>query len=135
MPSRSATAPLDLLFRALADPTRLRLLNLIADREICVCYLVEILRMSQPKVSRHLAYLRRAGMVASRRDGKWMHYRLRMPDDDSAAAVQREVLGRLQAIPAMRRDAARLSSACCAPQKFEVPATAPQPHELVVLRG
>lgn len=135
MPSRSATAPLDLLFRALADPTRLRLLNLIADREICVCYLVEILRMSQPKVSRHLAYLRRAGMVASRRDGKWMPYRLRMPDDDAAAAVLREVLGRLQAIPAMRRDASRLTSACCAPQKFEVPAAAPQPHELVVLRG
>lgn len=135
MPSRSATAPLDLLFRALADPTRLRLLNLIADREICVCYLVEILRMSQPKVSRHLAYLRRAGMVASRRDGKWMHYRLRMPDDDAVAAVLREVLGRLQAIPAMRRDASRLTSACCAPRKFEVPAAAPQPHELVVLRG
>lgn len=135
MPSRSTTAPLDLLFRALADPTRLRLLNLIADREICVCYLVEILRMSQPKVSRHLAYLRRAGMVASRRDGKWMHYRLRMPDDDAAAAVLREVLGRLQAIPAMQRDASRLTSACCAPQKFEVPAAAPQPHELVVQRG
>lgn len=134
MPSRSATAPLDLLFRALADPTRLRLLNLIADREICVCYLVEILRISQPKVSRHLAYLRRAGMVASRRDGKWMHYRLRMPADDAAAAVLREVLGRLQAIPTMRRDASRLTSACCAPQKFEVPADAPQPHELVVLR-
>ena len=135
MPSRSATAPLDLLFRALADPTRLRLLNLIADREICVCYLVEILRMSQPKVSRHLAYLRRAGIVASRRDGKWMHYRLRMPDDDAAAAILREVLGRLQAIPAMRRDASRLGSACCAPEKFEVPAAAPQPHELVLLRG
>jgi ArsR family transcriptional regulator len=134
MPSRSATAPLDLLFRALADPTRLRLLNLIADREICVCYLVEILRMSQPKVSRHLAYLRRAGIVASRRDGKWMHYRLRTPDDDAAAAILREVLGRLQPIPAMRRDASRLTSACCAPQKFEVPAAAPQPHELVVLR-
>lgn len=135
MLSRSATAPLDLLLRALADPTRLRLLNLIADREICVCYLVEILRMSQPKVSRHLAYLRRAGMVASRRDGKWMHYRLRTPDDDAAAAVLREVLGRLQAIPAMQRDASRLTSACCAPQKFEVPAAAPPPHELVVLRG
>src|SRR6202049_4718147 len=67
---------LDLLFRALADRTRLRLLNLIADKEICVCYFVEILGMSQPKISRHLAYLRRAGIVATRRQGRWMHYRL-----------------------------------------------------------
>src|ERR1700739_2123159 len=67
------------LFRALADATRLRLLNLIADREICVCYFVEILRISQPKISRHLAYLRRAGIIEARREGKWMHYRLTMP--------------------------------------------------------
>lgn len=135
MQSRSRTAALDLLFRALADPTRLRLLNLIADREICVCYLVEILRMSQPKVSRHLAYLRRAGIVASRREGKWMHYRLRTPDDEAAAAILREALRRLQPMPAMRKDASRLTSACCAPQRFEVPEAAPAPHELVVLRG
>ncbi len=135
MQRRSTTAPLAPLLRALADPTRLRLLNLIADREICVCYLVEILRMSQPKVSRHLAYLRRAGMVASRREGKWMHYRLRTPDDEAAAAILREVLGRLQAMPAMRRDVSRLTAACCTPRRFEVPAAAPQPHELAVLRG
>ena len=65
-----ANPSLDLLFRALADSTRLRLLNLIAEREICVCYFVEILNISQPKVSRHLAYLRRAGIVAARREGK-----------------------------------------------------------------
>ena len=130
MQSRSTTAALDPLFRALADPTRLRLLNLIADREICVCYLVEILRMSQPKVSRHLAYLRRAGIVASRREGKWMHYRLRTPDDEAAAAILREVLRRLQPMPAMRKDVSRLASACCAPGRFEVPAAAPAPHEL-----
>ncbi len=134
MARKSPTLSLDLLFRALADPTRLRLLNLIADREICVCYLVEILRISQPKVSRHLAYLRRAGMVASRREGKWMHYRLRMPTDEGTSAVLREVLRRLAAIPAMRRDASRLTSACCTPQSLPVPAAAPQPHELVVLR-
>ena len=134
MRGKSPTLSLDLLFGALADPTRLRLLNLIADREICVCYLVEILRISQPKVSRHLAYLRRAGMVASRREGKWMHYRLRMPGDEGTSAVLREVLRRLAAIPAMRRDASRLTSACCTPQSLPVPATAPQPHDLVVLR-
>src|SRR5208282_6865620 len=76
-----AASPLDLLFRALANPTRLRLLNLIADREICVCYFVEILGISQPKISRHLAYLRRAGIVAARRQGRWMHYRLVVPRD------------------------------------------------------
>jgi ArsR family transcriptional regulator len=134
MAGKSPTLSLDLLFRALADPTRLRLLNLIADREICVCYLVEILRISQPKVSRHLAYLRRAGIVASRREGKWMHYRLRMPADEGTAAVLREVLRRLGAIPAMRREVSRLTSACCTPQSLQLPAAAPQPHDLVVLR-
>src|ERR1700722_7625533 len=76
MAGKSPTLSLDLLFRALADPTRLRLLNLIADREICVCYLVEVLASSQPKISRHLAYLRNAGIVSARRSGKWMHYSL-----------------------------------------------------------
>ena len=81
MPKKEKPFALDLLFRALADPTRLRLLNLIADREICVCYFVEILGISQPKISRHLAYLRRAGIVAARRQGRWMHYRLVAPQD------------------------------------------------------
>jgi ArsR family transcriptional regulator len=118
---------LDLLFRALADPTRLRLLNLIADREICVCYFVEILRISQPKVSRHLAYLRRAGIVASRREGKWMHYRLVTPKDQAAASILHETLKHLKEKTEMRRDISRLSSACCAPQKYELLQTAPQP--------
>jgi ArsR family transcriptional regulator, arsenate/arsenite/antimonite-responsive transcriptional repressor len=111
---------LDLLFRALADSTRLRLLNLIRDHEICVCYFVEILGMSQPKISRHLAYLRRVGIVASRRDGKWMHYRLLMPRDEAAAGVLRETLKQLAVKPEMRRDVGRLGSACCPPGKFEV---------------
>src|SRR5580765_7048183 len=78
---------LDFLFRTLADRTRLRLLNLIADREICVCYFVEILGMSQPKISRHLAYLRRAGIAAARRQGRWMHYRLISPADPAAFSI------------------------------------------------
>ena len=64
------------LFKCLADPTRLRLVNLLRGGEICVCYFVEILSEPQPKVSRHLAYLRRAGIVDARREGKWMHYKL-----------------------------------------------------------
>jgi ArsR family transcriptional regulator len=118
---------LDVLFRALADPTRLRLLNLIADREICVCYFVEILRISQPKISRHLAYLRRAGIAASRREGKWMHYRLVTPRDRAAASILRETLKHLKLAPAMRKDVSRLSSACCTPEKYELPQLAPQP--------
>jgi ArsR family transcriptional regulator len=118
---------LDLLFRALADPTRLRLLNLIADREICVCYFVEILRTSQPKISRHLAYLRKAGIVAARREGKWMHYRLAIPRDQAAAGILRETLKHLREKPEMQRDVARLSSACCSPQKFELLLGAPAP--------
>ena len=55
------------LFASLADPTRLRLLNLMSGREVCVCYFVEFLRQGQPKISRHLAYLRRAGIVEARR--------------------------------------------------------------------
>ncbi len=120
----SALAP---LFAALADPTRLRLLNLIAGREVCVCYLVEILRQSQPKISRHLAYLRRAGIVLARREGKWMHYRIRHPRDPVAAAILSTVLHSLQENPAMQADLTRLSSACCQPQRFVALQRAPAP--------
>jgi ArsR family transcriptional regulator len=122
---------LDILFRALADPTRLRILNLIGNREICVCYFVEILRVSQPKISRHLAYLRRAGIVTSRRDGKWMHYGLAMPKDEAAAAVLRETLKCLALKPEMQRDIGKLGSACCTPEKFELLQHAPQPKPIL----
>ena len=118
---------LEQLFRALADRTRLRLLNLVADREICVCYFVEILGVSQPKISRHLAYLRRAGLVAARREGKWMHYRLALPADAAAAGVLRETLRHLRRKPETQRDVVRLGSACCAPEKFSLLRGAPQP--------
>jgi ArsR family transcriptional regulator len=62
------------LFKTLSDPTRLRLLNLLASGETCVCELADTLRVVQPKVSRHLAHLKRAGLVEARREGKWMHY-------------------------------------------------------------
>ncbi len=123
-------ASLDLLFQALADPTRLRLLNLIADREICVCYFVEILRLSQPKISRHLAYLRRAGIVAARREGKWMHYRLVGPKDPAAASILRETIKHLRKKTQMRRDVSRLTSACCSPEKYVVLEAAPRPLSL-----
>jgi ArsR family transcriptional regulator len=125
-----AAVSLDVLFRALSDPTRLRLLNLIGNREICVCYFVEILAMSQPKISRHLAYLRRAGIVAARRDGKWMHYRLAMPKDKAAAAILQETVKRLAVQPEMQRDIARLGSACCKPERFELLHGAPPPQPI-----
>ncbi|MGC8561242.1 MAG: ArsR/SmtB family transcription factor [Phycisphaerae bacterium] len=67
------------MFRAFSDHTRLRILNLLSGGELCVCDIVRVLDMSQPKVSRHLAYLRRSGLVLARRQGLWMHYRLAAP--------------------------------------------------------
>lgn len=104
------------LFRALADTTRLRLISLMGDSEVCVCFFVEILQSSQPKISRHLAYLRRAGIVASRREGKWMHYRLTEPPDEHAARIFREVRTSLFEHPEFRRDRERLQRICCATQ-------------------
>src|ERR687889_252317 len=83
---------MELFFAALADRTRLRLINLIGDDEVCVCFFVEVLQTNQPKISRHLAYLRRAGIVAARREGKWMHYKISTPADPHAARVFAEVL-------------------------------------------
>jgi len=127
MPKKEKPFALDLFFRALADPTRLRLLNLVADREICVCYFVQILGISQPKISRHLAYLRRAGIVAARRQGRWMHYRLVAPQDPVASAILKETLAHLRQRPDRRRELAALDSACCKPSEFELPEKAPQP--------
>jgi ArsR family transcriptional regulator len=64
------------VYRALADETRLRILALLRDGEVCVCHLQGSLRLPQPTISRHLAYLKKSGLVAARRDGVWMHYRL-----------------------------------------------------------
>ncbi len=130
MAKKQGNVSLELLFRALADGTRLRLLNLIAEREICVCYFVEILRASQPKISRHLAYLRKAGIAAARREGRWMHYRLTIPNDEVAARILRETLKHLRKKPEMKRDLARLNAACCTPQKFLLIEGAPQPARM-----
>jgi ArsR family transcriptional regulator len=127
MPRKEKPFPIDLLFRVLADRTRLRLLNLIADKEICVCYFVEILKISQPKISRHLAYLRRAGIVAARRQGRWMHYRLLPPRDSVASAILKETLAHLRQMPDMEKDLAKLETRCCNPASVEPSRQAPQP--------
>ncbi|HEU4342694.1 MAG TPA: metalloregulator ArsR/SmtB family transcription factor [Candidatus Binatia bacterium] len=104
---------IELLFRALADRTRLRLLNLISDDEVCVCFLVEALNLTQPKISRHLAYLRRAGIVGARREGKWMHYRVVVPTEGFKAGVLVAVRQWLSNHPEMALDRGRLAKLCC----------------------
>src|SRR5215212_5230436 len=95
---------METFFMALADKTRLRLLNLMRTDEICVCFFTEVLEESQPKVSRHLAYLRNAGIVEARRDGKWMHYRIIQPENPFAAQVLEDILQWLESEAAMQKD-------------------------------
>jgi len=118
------------LFKALADCTRLRLINLIGDSEVCVCFFVEILKTSQPKISRHLAYLRRAKIATARREGKWMHYRLTEPPDRHAARILREVRASLTEHPEFLRDRERLGKICCATQLPVQLRHAPKPLEM-----
>jgi ArsR family transcriptional regulator, arsenate/arsenite/antimonite-responsive transcriptional repressor len=115
------------LLAALADPTRLRLLNLMDGREVCVCYFVEILKQGQPKISRHLAYLRRGGIVEARREGKWMHYRIERPIDAGGALILDATLASFKGNREMQRDLARLGQACCEPQRFVTLQGAPMP--------
>jgi ArsR family transcriptional regulator len=119
--------PLTSLFSALADPTRLRLLNLMQGREVCVCYFVEVLKQSQPKISRHLAYLRRAGIVSSRREGKWMHYSIVRPADPGARAILNAALNSFNNSPQMLSDLSRLGATTCEPQRFVTLQGAPLP--------
>ena len=123
-------AQMELLFKALSDRTRLRILNLIGDDEVCVCYFVEVLKTNQPKISRHLAYLRRAGVVSARREGKWMHYRAVAPTDEHAARVFAETRAWLAADREMQQDRARLARVCCAPQPPVTLRGAPRPASL-----
>ena len=122
---------IELLFKALADRTRLRLLNLMGADEVCVCFFVEVLRTNQPKISRHLAYLRKAGVVAARREGKWMHYRITTPPDPHAARVFGEVQSWLVQDQEMQQDRARLIKVCCAPQPPVRLQGAPRPASMV----
>jgi ArsR family transcriptional regulator len=127
MAPRQKPFDVERFFQALADRTRLRLLNLMGGQEICVCYFVEILGQPQPKISRHLAYLRNAGIVSARREGKWMHYRIVMPSNTGAARVLQGILAWLKEEKSMQADRARLTRACCAPKKFVTLQGAPSP--------
>ncbi len=109
----------DRIFRAFADPNRLRILYLLTKGEQCVCDLMDVLRMGQSKVSRHLSYLRKAGLVESRKEGLWVYYALSKPIGE----VHRRLLGCLDCcledVPPLSRDLKKLKSrnknkmACC----------------------
>src|SRR5438105_2765385 len=118
MADKSATAIMERLFQALSDRTRLRLVNLMADREVCVCYFIEVLDLPQPTISRHLAYLRRTGLVKARREGKWMHYRIVIPQHLFVRQLLMDTLRGLASDKEMQRDRWLLKRACCAPEKF-----------------
>src|SRR5438876_10190284 len=95
------------LFKALADATRLRILALLVGGEICVCEIHGALKLPQPTVSRHLAYLRKAGLVETRRDGLWVHYRLARVDDTVLRTLTDIVTHALSHVHAVARDAER----------------------------
>jgi ArsR family transcriptional regulator len=115
------------LFRALADETRLRILHLIGDQEVCVCYFVEALDVGQPKISRHLAYLRKVGLVETRRDGKWIHYRLAQLKDVKAERMLKAAIAWTHELSQAKKDLARFEVACCQPQNFVTLQGAPVP--------
>lgn len=122
---------LELFFNALADRTRLRILNLIGNDEVCVCFFVEVLQTNQPKISRHLAYLKKAGLVKTRKDGLWMHYRVVEPEQEDAALILENVRSYMEKDEEMQADRERMIHVCCAP---EVPVSvqgAPIPASLV----
>ena len=130
--SRAAIDQLEELFKALADKTRLRILALLANNEVCVCHIHDSLGLPQPTVSRHLAYLRRAGLVATRREGVWMHYALARALDPAVQKVIAAAVDALIRTPTTAEDRrqfkrsfgqlyvleARNGGACCAPARM-----------------
>jgi ArsR family transcriptional regulator len=107
----------DQVFKALADPTRVRIVGLLVGGEICVCHIHDTLKIPQSKASRHLAYLRRAGLVETEKRGLWVYYRLAQGADDVVQAfleAARHCIGHLDVA---RRDATRLekTTGCSVP--------------------
>lgn len=119
--SDSQLDSLETLFRALADRTRLRILGLLRAGEICVCDIHESLGLPQPTVSRHLAYLRNAGLVVARKDGLWVHYRLADPDDPVIKTLLDAVAHALGHVDSGKRDQKRLAAHADVPAPRWVP--------------
>ncbi len=134
--ARAAVDELESVFKALADKTRLRILALLGNNEVCVCHIHDSLALPQPTVSRHLAYLRKSGLVAARRDGVWMHYQLSRSLSPVLKDVVEAAVDALQQVPATTQDRKQFQrsfgqlyvldspagGACCAPRAPE-----PQP--------
>jgi ArsR family transcriptional regulator len=127
---KEASPNMESLLRGLSERVRLRILNLIGDTELCVCFFVQALQLPQPTISRHLAYLRREGVVTARREGLWMHYRINQPADPLVARLLTTTLQWCEAQPDMKRDRQRLTKACCAPQKIARLENVPLPKRL-----
>ncbi len=108
---------METLFKALGDSTRLRILGLLLTGEVCVCDIHESLKIPQPKASRHLAYLRKVGLVDTRRAGLWIHYRLGTLSDPVLGAITDAVRHALTHLDDVRKDADRLQTrtGCCLP--------------------
>jgi ArsR family transcriptional regulator len=131
--ARAAVDELENVFKALADKTRLRILALLGNNEVCVCHLHDSLGLPQPTVSRHLAYLRKSGLVAARRDGVWMHYQVSRSLNPVIRGVVAAAVGALQQLPATTQDRKQFQrsfgqlyvldspagGACCAPRAQE----------------
>ena len=111
--ARVSAQEMSRMFRAFSDHTRLRILNLLSAGEICVCDLVNVLGMSQPKVSRHLAYLRRAGLVKARRQGLWMHYQLTTAQGRFHKSLLHCLGDCFADVPQLARDRAALEGISC----------------------
>ena len=124
---------LEEVFKALADKTRLRILALLGNNEVCVCHMHDSLKLPQPTVSRHLAYLRKSGLVEARRDGVWMHYQVSRSLSPVARDIVLAAIDALQQLPAASKDRQKFQrtfgglyvlesadgGACCAPRGQE----------------
>ena len=122
---------LEAVFKALADKTRLRILALLGNNEVCVCHIHDTLDLPQPTVSRHLAYLRRAGLVDVRRDGVWMHYQVARSLDPAVQTVLNAAVDALTNAPTTAEDRKQFQrvfgqlyvlntpagGSCCAPRQ------------------
>lgn len=126
MEKASETA-LEDLFAALADRTRLRLLSLMHHSEVCVCFFVDAIDAPQPTISRHLAFLRRSGLVQARKEGKWVHYAIAESLAPSVRRVLDVALDAAAGDRQMQRDRAALERACCSPRAPEILRRAPKP--------
>lgn len=103
----------DVMFRAFSDRTRLRILNLLQTGELCVCDLVRVIEVPQPKVSRHLAYLRKAGLVISRKEEQWMYYKLASAVNPFHRKLMECLACCFTDVPELAQDVKKLGRPCC----------------------